>query len=172
VTVVSDSGPLMALAKVGGLDVLFRLFPTIHTPPAVHAELITAGLRLGAPDVAALQERYRSRELLVTSPQEAPLPVVALLGPGEEQCILLAIERKASWVLIDDLAARHAAIASLHAAGSDTGLKGTLGVIVAARESEHLSKDRAVALIEALRLRKDIWISSDLCDRALLLLDP
>lgn len=29
--VVSDAGPLMALAKVGGLEVLFRLYPKILT---------------------------------------------------------------------------------------------------------------------------------------------
>ena len=170
-TVVSDSGPLMALAKIGELDVLFRLFPTIQTPPSVHAELITAGLRLGAPDVAALQERYRTGELLVVSAPDVALPIPALLGPGEEQAILLAIEQKASWVLIDDLAARQAAISNFQAAGSGTQLKGTLGIVVASREAGHLSKDKAVALIETLRRRQDIWLSSALCDRALQLLD-
>ena len=45
--VVSDAGPLMALAKIGGLDALFKLFSKIWTPPAVYEELITAGLHLG-----------------------------------------------------------------------------------------------------------------------------
>jgi hypothetical protein len=49
----------MALAKVGGLDALFRLFPKILTPPAVYEELITAGQRLGAPDAALLRACYR-----------------------------------------------------------------------------------------------------------------
>lgn len=91
-TVVSDAGPLMALAKIGALDVLFRLFPKILTPPAVHLELITEGLRLGAPDAALLQARYESGELAVMSPRDASLPAPAPLGPGEEQSILLAIE--------------------------------------------------------------------------------
>ncbi len=38
----------MALAKVGGLDALFRLFPKILTPPAVYQELtLQAGGRAG-----------------------------------------------------------------------------------------------------------------------------
>ena len=53
----------MALAKIGALDVLFRIFPKILTPPAVHYELIAEGLRLAAPDVALLQGRYESGEL-------------------------------------------------------------------------------------------------------------
>ena len=39
--IVADAGPLMALAKVNGLDVLFHLFPKILTPPAVYFEVAT-----------------------------------------------------------------------------------------------------------------------------------
>jgi hypothetical protein len=49
----------MALAKVGGLDTLFRLFPKILTPPTVYQEVVTEGLRVGAPDAAILDLRYR-----------------------------------------------------------------------------------------------------------------
>ena len=161
----------MALAKVDTLDFLFRLFPKILTPPAVHHELITEGLRLGAPDVALLQSRYESGELAVMSPRDAPLPAPALLGPGEEQSILLAIEVEAIWLLVDDLDARQAALGSFAAAGSRTRIKGTLGVILAAREEEALTKEEAIQLVEALRNRPDIWISSNLYDHALRLLD-
>jgi predicted nucleic acid-binding protein len=169
-TIVSDAGPLMALAKVGGLDPLFRLFPTILTPPSVYEELITAGLRLGAPDAALLMSRYQTGDLKVLSPAAASLPVPASLGAGEEQSILLAIEQKAVWLLMDDLDARRAALVNLSAAGSNTKLKGTLGVILAAHEHGHLTEEQATELVESIRLRPDIWISSDLCDRVLKLL--
>ncbi|HEV8580089.1 MAG TPA: hypothetical protein VGX68_13535 [Thermoanaerobaculia bacterium] len=102
----------MAFAKIGGLDTLFRLFPKILTPPAVYHELITEGLRLGAPDAALLDARYRSGDLSIVSPASASLPKPALLGRGEEQSILLAIEKEAMWLLVDDLSARRAAQAS------------------------------------------------------------
>lgn len=168
--VVSDAGPLMALAKVDALDVLFRLFPKVLTPPAVHHELIAEGMRLGAPDATLLQDRYRSGELKVVSPLDAHLSA-GPLGPGEEQSILLAIEVEATWLLIDDLDSRRAAITSLAAAGSKAQLKGTLGVILAAREGGHLAKEEALRLVESLRQRPDIWISDDLCSRVLRLLD-
>jgi len=171
VIVVSDSGPLMALAKVGGLDTLFSLFPKILTPPAVYEELITAGLRLGAPDAALLQECYRSRQLEIMSPERTKLPVPALLGPGEEQSVLLAIGRRADCLLIDDLDARKAALANLKAAGMGTQLKGTLGVILSACEGGHLSRADAISLVETARNRPDIWISAALCDHVLVLLE-
>jgi hypothetical protein len=52
-----------------------------------------------------------------------------------------------------------------------TRLKGTLGVILLGRVAGHLSHEDAVGLVEAIRQRVDIWISSDLCDRALDLLE-
>jgi predicted nucleic acid-binding protein len=159
----------MALAKIGALDVLFRLFPKILTPPAVHHELITEGLRLAAPDAAFLQDRYESGELAVVSPRDAPPPAPAL-GPGEAQSILLAIEKEATWLLIDDLDARRAALNSFATAGSKAQIKGTLGVILAAGGGA-LTKEEAIQLVEALRNRPDIWISSNLCDHALDLLD-
>jgi len=170
VTVVSDAGPLIALAKIGGLDPLFRLFPKVITPPAVYQELIPEGLRLGAPDAALLAARYRSRELVVVSPASASLPRPALLGRGEEQSILLAIERQAALILVDDLGARRAAHSNLEAAGVRTGLKGTLGIILAACQVGHLSKEEAVGLVGAIRQRQDIWISTQLCNRTVDLL--
>jgi predicted nucleic acid-binding protein len=170
VTIVADAGPLMALAKVGGLDALFRLFPTILTPPAVYEELITAGLRLGAPDAALLLSRYQAGDLKVLSPVAVALPISGLLGAGEEQSILLAIEQRATWLLMDDLDARRGALASLAAAGSEAQLKGTLGVILAAYEQGHLAREQAAGLAESIRDRPDICISADLCNRVLGLL--
>lgn len=161
----------MALAKIGALDPLFRLFSKILTPPAVHRELITEGLRLGAPDAALLQDRYRSGELEIVAPAEARFSAPVHLGPGEEQSILLAAEVEATWLLMDDLEARRTAAAFLAAAGVKTRLKGTLGVILSAREHGLLAKEEAVHLVESLQQRPDIWISADLCTRVLALLD-
>ncbi len=97
--VVSDAGPLMALAKTAGLDALFSLFPSIITPSAVYGEVVTAGLRLSALDAMLLRECYQSGKLTVQSPQGASLPLPSFLGRGEEESILLAIERHAAWFL-------------------------------------------------------------------------
>jgi predicted nucleic acid-binding protein len=125
---------------------------------------------LASSDAALLDFRYRSRELVAISPVGLLLPVPALLGAGEQQSILLAIEQRAVWLLVDDLDARRAASTNLEAAKVGTRLKGTLGVIVSACEHGHLSKEAAVGLVDSIRLRKDIWISNQLCNRAVQML--
>jgi uncharacterized protein len=165
VTVVSDAGPLMALAKVGGLDALFWLFPKIWTPPAVFEELVTAGLRLGAPDALLLERYYLSEQIEVRPPRTVLSDGEEPFGAGEAQSLRLAIEEHADWLLVDDFDARRMASNRLKAAGLDTKVTGTLGVIVAACQKRKISPQTALGLVDALSARPDIWISADLCRR-------
>jgi predicted nucleic acid-binding protein len=137
-TVVVDAGPLIALAKTGGLETLFRLHPRVSLPPAVHDEAIRIGRERGAADALHLEEAFRAGHLKLAIPQPNPLPISALLGTGEEETILLAIEMRADWALLDDLAAREAAALSFQAAQVHTRIQGTLGVVVSAFQAGHL----------------------------------
>ncbi|HEY2291741.1 MAG TPA: DUF3368 domain-containing protein [Thermoanaerobaculia bacterium] len=161
--IVSDAGPLMALAKVDGLAVLFRLFPRILIPPAVHEETVVAGQRLGAPDAALVEAWCNEENLILAAPTLPFLPVSLQLGLGEEESIRLAIEQRADWLLIDDHDARQGALACFQAAGVTTQIKGTLGIIVSAHQEGHLSRSEATDLVNALSQRPDIWINPDLC---------
>lgn len=172
--VVSDAGPLMALAKVGQLDLLFRLSPKIWTPPAVYEELVPAGLRLGAPDARLLEDCYRSEQIEIRAPESMPVEGELLLGPGEAQSIRLALEERADWLLVDDSDARRAATDQLRAAGLETRIMGTLGVIVMGYQERQISREMALNTVEALTARPDIWISAALARRIrdLLLQEP
>src|SRR5262245_57154563 len=139
----------MALGKTDGLGALFRLFPTILTPPAVYEEVVTAGLRLGAPDALLLQGHYQSGALKVQQPAASSLPLPSPLGSGEEESILLAIEQRAVWLLVDDLDARGAAAVNFEAAGVETRVKGTLGIILSACQVGSLSREEAVVIVTA-----------------------
>ena len=165
--VIADAGPLIALAKIGALDTLIRLYDSILTPPAVYAEAVTAGSLLGADDAALLETEYQRGVFKVHSPTLAQLPSPAQLGPGEEESIRLAIELKADWLLMDDSDARRAAELNFAAASVSTAVKGTLGVLVSASEHRHLTRAQAIELIEALKGRPDIWISAELCDQVI-----
>jgi hypothetical protein len=57
VIVVSDSGPLIALAKIDALPVLVGLYSEILIPPSVLEETVGAGLRLGVVDAQAVEAR-------------------------------------------------------------------------------------------------------------------
>ncbi len=160
--VVADAGPLMAFAKIGGLDALFRLFPKICTPPAVYEELVTAGLRLGAPDAGLLEGFYRSGQIEVRS-LSLSRPQGELLGAGEAESIRLTIEQRADWLLVDDSEARLAASAQLKTAELDTRVTGTLGVILLAWRRRKIPRQIALDLVDSLSARPDIWISAHLC---------
>jgi uncharacterized protein len=169
VIIVADAGPLMALAKVNGLEALFLLFPKVLTPPAVYSEVVTEGLRLGAPDAAILDLHYKSKALEVVALKEPVL--AARLGWGEEESIRLAIESRADWILIDDLDARRAAQSCFQSAGTDTQIKGTLGIILSAHQDAGLPREQAILLVDALSRRPDVWVSAALCRRVIEILN-
>jgi len=161
VTVVADAGPLIALAKVDGLPLLFSLFPEILIPPAVRTEAVTVGQRRNEPDAHLLAQRLEAGGLRVVAPAAAL--VSARLGLGERQSIGLAVERSADWFLADDLEARRLAEETFQSAGVRTGVKGTLGVIVSAYLAGNVTAPDALRLVETIEQRPDIWVSRQLC---------
>ncbi len=54
-TVVSNAGPLIALAKLGRLGVLGQLYGRVLIPSEVYQEVVLNGMRLGAPDAEVVQ---------------------------------------------------------------------------------------------------------------------
>jgi predicted nucleic acid-binding protein len=159
---VIDSGPLMALAKVGGLDVLFRLVPRLVATPAVFAETVTMGQRLGASDSKLLATHFDRGDIEIQAPSIASLPLPAKLGQGEDESIRLAIKLQAEWLLMDDFDARRSAEENLKATGARTQVKGTLGVIVSAHQQGLLPLEEALTLLRSLDERPDVWLSQKL----------
>jgi hypothetical protein len=115
VTVVADASPLIALAQVGHLPLLERLFGEVVAPPAVVREV---GLSLPG----FIRERKLSQ----------PIPAAVLrasLDPGESEAISLALELGADRVILDERAARRLAL-SLGLA-----IVGVLGILLASKQN-------------------------------------
>lgn len=164
---VVDAGPLLALAKVNALNLLTRLYQQVVASPAVFTETVTAGLAQAVPDAALLNDAFTGRRLQVRAPQLSALPIPSLLHRGEDESIRLAIELRADWLIVDDLAARRAALANFASADVPTAVKGTLGVLVSCYQQQHLSRQQAIDLVNTLKARPDVWISDELCDQAI-----
>ena len=83
------------------------------------------------------------------------------LDAGEIEVILLGQQQTADWVLVDNEQARKAA--------RQVGLplKGTVGLLLEAWRQGHLSLQAFELLIQEVNTRPDLWISTQLCDRAL-----
>jgi uncharacterized protein len=104
--VVADASPLIALARIGRLELLRTMFERLLLPEAVWREVVAAGLdKAGAGTV--MQADWIERRKV------ADAGMVELLrrdlGAGESEAIVLAREAGADLVLIDERAGRTAA---------------------------------------------------------------
>jgi predicted nucleic acid-binding protein len=139
--VVADAGPLIALGRIGRLDLLRSLYPCVRVPAAVWHEVVTEGERLpGATTLAAAEwvERQDDRPL-----DPLFLSLLGSLDRGEAAAITCAVAGRADLLLIDECKGR--------AAARRLGLtvKGTLGVLLAARRGGYI--EALAPSIEALR---------------------
>jgi len=125
VVIVSNSSPLIALARIQRLDLLPTIFDSVLIPPAVAREI--------APSISILPIWLRMQAPTAMPPTSLPR---RRLGDGEWEALALAIELKADWIILDDRAARRSAEA--------TGLKviGTLGTLVTAKRTGLLKSIR------------------------------
>lgn len=124
--VVSNSSPLIALARIQRLDLVPAILHSILIPPAVAREI--------APSVPVLPHWVS-----VQAPVGQPTVLMSRgrFGDGERETIALAVELRASAVLIDDRPARRVA----EAAGLT--VIGTLGLLLEAKRTGHIETVRA-----------------------------
>src|SRR6187399_2483001 len=98
--VVADTGPLRYLVAIGAIDSLPVLHPHVLIPPAVVAELrhpnAPAAVRHWSESLPAWVEVQR--------PERAHLP--GRLDPGEAEALGLAVQLRATLVLLDEREAR------------------------------------------------------------------
>ena len=106
--VIADTGPLIALARIGQLDLLRRLYGWVVVPPAVHTELAIDSNRPGAKALAGVFAAGWADVVAVTD-ASVRLELDQLLGPGEAEAIALAEQEDTRFLLIDDARGRRTA---------------------------------------------------------------
>ena len=120
---VANASPLILLGRIGRLDLMERLAPSIIVPDAVIAE-IRAGEGKDATAITALRWAESRRV------PDAVVPVSVErwdLGSGESQVIAHGLAGS-RWAVLDDLAARRCATAH--------GIRviGTLGIVLRSKQ--------------------------------------
>lgn len=165
---VSDAGPLLALAKLEALDLLAQLYNVVYVSPIVSQETVVAGLAQDAPDALLLQG-YFDHGIFKSKSVQSPssLNESLKIHKGERESIQLALQLRIPEFLVDDARARRVAEQNFASVQSKIAVRGTLGVIFLNFQKGSLSRDRAVHLIETIKLRRDIWISAELCEQVL-----
>jgi len=158
--VVTNSGPLMALAKLGLLDLLGRLYGKVYMPVAVYDEVVVRGEEGGFSDSLQVKLAVQRKQLILKEVKNPRADVAALpLHEGEKEVLSLALENKGDLVLLDDMLARS------EAQTLGFSVKGTLGVIVKGYRTQVLSLDEVRIIFESIIDRNDIWIGEELCRR-------
>ena len=152
--VVSDTGPLIALAKVDQLILLERLFGKVLIPSAVQRELLAKhGTESARLDDALLN-------FLDVVPLSVPSPEVEIatlrLDLGEQHAIALAYERDALLVIDDSLGRAAARRLSL-------AVTGVVGVLIRAKQEGLVPSVRS--LLKEMR-QHNYWLSDELLDIA------
>jgi uncharacterized protein len=105
-TVVSNSSPLIALARIGQFELLRLLYQELLIPPAVRSEVVRFGEeRIGAVEL----ERADWIQTVAVSDRTAVELLRERLDLGESEAIILAIETKAQLLLIDEARGRRVA---------------------------------------------------------------
>ena len=133
--VVADSSVLIALSRIGKLDILPQLFGQVMIPAAVAAEINakSQAAEISAPWLQVVNVRNASlaNELMRFSQDRNKL------DKGESEAIVLAIEVDATYLLIDERRGRKTAVRF--------GLKiiGVLGVLALAKKEGLLPEIRA-----------------------------
>lgn len=119
---VVNASPLIVLAKIGRIDLLQELTPTILVPDAVRLESLS-----GPTDDPACRILEAGWGQPVSVKRTGPEVLQWDLGAGETAVIAAAIERPGAGVILDDAKAR----ASANSFGLP--LVGTIGVVMRAR---------------------------------------
>jgi predicted nucleic acid-binding protein len=154
----SNTSPIVALAKIGRLELLRYLYGTVFISPFVKVESVDKGKELGASDALEIERAISENWIKIAkltrkqSQNIRRLVAEARIGLGEAQALTLAKD-KGMIVILDDKEAR--------AIAKSWNLKytSTVMVLYEAFVKNLINYDE---LIEDLaKLTKVMWISTD-----------
>lgn len=149
--VVSDSSPLIALCRIGKLNLLHDLFGKLIIPDAVWLEVVESD-----PGKAGVREIFEATWIEQQTVKDRPLVNLLRqdLGAGESEAIVLARECCADVLLMDERRGREAA--------KRLGLTctGLIGILLEARRRGVVSDPASIA--QDLRDIAGFWISDEL----------
>ena len=149
--IVCDSGPLIALAKIERFDLLKSLFGRIYISERVWAEVVLKGR--GKPGAQETEEAIHLWiEKRDVQDRFAVEILLADLGMGEAETIVLAKELNADILLLDDWDAR------LKAQKAGLTVKGTVGVLIMGYDTGYIVDLKTE--LDNLR-KRGFWLTED-----------
>ncbi|RKZ45520.1 MAG: DUF3368 domain-containing protein [Candidatus Parabeggiatoa sp. nov. 3] len=125
--IVADAGPLIALAKIGHLNLLHQMYGEVLIPPAILKELAVDTHKPGSALLkTALSDGWLQVIEIPLSKDKSLLEL--LLDAGEVEAILLAEKLKCRFLLIDERSGR------VVAKKRGIAIVGVCGILLLAKE--------------------------------------
>ena len=155
---VPDASPLIALGKIERIELLSELYDQVLITPWVWEEAVSVGKAMGARDAALVEKAARESQLtkIRLSPAETELAEqLKQTGTGAGEAEVLAVaKRRAALAILDDKAARAAAV------GMEIDHVGTAGVLFESFIRRLIDYEQLLELME--KLGNGEWISPEL----------
>jgi hypothetical protein len=153
--VVSNSSPLIHLAKIGHLDLLRYFFDKIIVPEVVYKECVIEGK--GREDAKKI-EKAEWIKVAKIKDENLKKTLTIILDEGEAEAIVLALEGSADFILLDDYEAREIA------RNYGLNITGIIGILIRAKY-----KGKIASLKDMLEKLKEtgFWLGNDLYTRSL-----
>jgi predicted nucleic acid-binding protein len=155
---VTNTSPVILLARIGRLSLLRELYGSALMPPFVKTECIDRGREAGAVDVPEIESGIAEGWIQLATldkgemREAARLSTDARIGRGEAEALVLA-KRSRALVVLDDKEAR--AIAK----GRSLEHTSTVMVLFEAFKAKVISYDELVD--DLAKLTSIMWISTD-----------
>lgn len=154
--IISNTGPIIGLAKIGQLCLLKAITPEVLIPPMVHRELLSKIGRESEEIENALNEFLR-----VTKPKPLDSSIemlIAHLDEGEKQAVNLALNHSSGCLLLlDDRAGRKVS----RRLGVPT--TGVVGIVLLAKEKGLIQN---VGTLLTLLRNQGYWLSNEIVQTA------
>lgn len=133
--IIANSTPLIALNKIGKLDLLKQMYREIIIPYAVYEEVI---LESSIKESNDFIKESGFINIIKIKNEEAKRLFVTSLHKGEVEVMILAKEIEADLCIIDDLLARR------YAKYYNLNITGTIGAILKSKEQGIISEVRPI----------------------------
>ena len=155
---VSNSSPLILLAKIQCLELLFELFDQVYIPQAVYEEVVENGKLNDQPDAYIIEKFIQVEKISIkTTKNDSNITIkhdLRTLHPGESEAIRLAHSFPTRIILLDDQNARDIA------RSLKLRVKGTLGIIIDLKDLGKISSAEAISYLNQLNTL--MYLSGDL----------
>lgn len=156
---VSNSGPLIHLAKIDKLILLKELFGKVFVSPQVKTEVVNAGKKEGMADAFLIEGEIENGWIIVDEDIGNVEDIAKNVGidEGEAAAILLARKMEKP-ILLDDLASRR------FATGLGLEVTGSIGVLFKSTRLKLIPKNEALDCLD--KLARIMWLSVDVYEDA------